>query len=283
MEKISETEFKKPLGTLNLNGYYSKRKKIGNREGVSAALPCSGAMTPIYCPAKCPRAREWKRTLKQDHQTYVILRGAALNDQTGACSGSNPKCSLDLRLMQRHPETWTCPQSRQWCSSGKMQPSSSSSTPSSGIHSALYVPVQAQLLSVPDFSTSTFCCYALPASLPPSLLSLSLSELIKTYSNDNVELLIKNIIESVKFYPRQYLFINNKSEKYTEKGLQKMLYELVPDKNIGINALRSIYTSHFLPKPNKNQINRVAFLMRTSYKGGALVWSKIFFYEAFTA
>ena len=44
-----------------------------------------------------------------------------------------------------------------------------------------------------------------------------------------------------------------------------MIYELIPDKNIGINALRSIYTSHYLPKLNKNQINRVAFLMRTSF------------------
>ena len=44
-----------------------------------------------------------------------------------------------------------------------------------------------------------------------------------------------------------------------------MLYELVPDKNIGINALRSIYTFNYLPKLNKNQIGRVAFLMRTSF------------------
>jgi hypothetical protein len=54
-------------------------------------------------------------------------------------------------------------------------------------------------------------------------------EVIKTFSKDKVELLILNIIESVKLYPRQYLFINNKGEQYTEKGLQKMLFELVPD------------------------------------------------------
>jgi hypothetical protein len=77
--------------------------------------------------------------------------------------------------------------------------------------------------------------------------------------------LILIFLESVKLYPREYLFINNKSEQYTEKGLQKMLFELVPDKNIGINALRSNYTSHYLPKLNKNQIHRVAFLMRTSF------------------
>jgi hypothetical protein len=61
------------------------------------------------------------------------------------------------------------------------------------------------------------------------------------------------------------LFINNKGEQYTKKGLQKMLYELVPNKNTGINAFRSIYSSYWLPKLNKNQINRIAFLMRTSF------------------
>ena len=39
-------------------------------------------------------------------------------------------------------------------------------------------------------------------------------EVIKSYSKDNVELLILNIIESVKLYPRQYLFINNKDYYY---------------------------------------------------------------------
>jgi hypothetical protein len=74
-----------------------------------------------------------------------------------------------------------------------------------------------------------------------------------------------NIIESIKLYPRQFLFINDKGEQYTEEGLQIFLYELVPDKNIGVNALRSIYTSHYLPKLNTNQLNRLAFLMRTSF------------------
>jgi uncharacterized FlaG/YvyC family protein len=55
-------------------------------------------------------------------------------------------------------------------------------------------------------------------------------EVIKSYSKDNVELLIINIIESVRLYPREFLFINNKGDQYTEKGLQKMLYELVANK-----------------------------------------------------
>ena len=61
------------------------------------------------------------------------------------------------------------------------------------------------------------------------------------------------------------MLVNNKGEHYTEKGLQKMLFELVPDTNSGINALRSIYTSYWLPKLNKTEINRVAFFMRTSF------------------
>ena len=65
--------------------------------------------------------------------------------------------------------------------------------------------------------------------------------------------LIKNIIESVQLYPREYIFIINKGEQYTEKGLKKMLFELVPDTNIGINALRSIYASYWLPKINQEQ------------------------------
>jgi hypothetical protein len=77
--------------------------------------------------------------------------------------------------------------------------------------------------------------------------------------------LILNILESIKLYPLEYLIINNKGKQYTEKGLQKMLFELVPDKNIGFNALRSMYTSYWLTKLNKSQINRVAFLMRTSF------------------
>ncbi len=40
--------------------------------------------------------------------------------------------------------------------------------------------------------------------------------------------------------------------------MQKTLLELVPDKNIGTNALRSIYTSYWLPTLIKNQTNRVA-------------------------
>ena len=40
----------------------------------------------------------------------------------------------------------------------------------------------------------------------------TINEIVKTYSKDNVELLISNIIESVKHYPREFLFISNKDE-----------------------------------------------------------------------
>jgi len=88
--------------------------------------------------------------------------------------------------------------------------------------------------------------------------------LLKFIQKNNVELLLLNILESVKVYPHEYLFINNRGEQYTEKGLQKMLFELVPEKNIGIKALLSIYTSHNYPKLTKNKLNRVEFLMHTT-------------------
>ncbi len=87
---------------------------------------------------------------------------------------------------------------------------------------------------------------------------------IKSFSKDNVDLLINNIIESLLEYPREYLFINSTNDKYTEKGLQRMLYELLNDKNIGVNSLRSSYVSYYLDKVNKNQLDRIAFIMRTS-------------------
>jgi hypothetical protein len=91
----------------------------------------------------------------------------------------------------------------------------------------------------------TRSCSAAPVM--PFAHSLYNDEIIKKNSKDNVELLILNIIEYVKLYPREFLFINNKGEPYREKGLQYFLFEIVPDKNIGINALRSIDTSQFLP------------------------------------
>ena len=43
-----------------------------------------------------------------------------------------------------------------------------------------------------------------------------------------------------------------------------MLYDLMKNKNIGVNSLRSSYASYWLPKLNQNQVQRIAFLMRTS-------------------
>ena len=45
-----------------------------------------------------------------------------------------------------------------------------------------------------------------------------------------------------------------------------MLYDLMKDKNkhIGINSLRSSYASYWLPRCTANQVQRIAFLMRTS-------------------
>ena len=87
---------------------------------------------------------------------------------------------------------------------------------------------------------------------------------IKSFSKKNVNLLIENIIESLTDYPREYLFINSNNEEYTEDGLKKMLKDITKDKNIGVNSLRSAYVSHYFNKLNKLQLERVAFLMRSS-------------------
>ena len=87
---------------------------------------------------------------------------------------------------------------------------------------------------------------------------------IKSYSKKYVELLIDTIIESVNDYPRKYLFINTNNEPYAEKSLQRMLYDLMKNKNIGVNSLRSSYASYWLPRCNANQVQRMAYLMRTS-------------------
>ena len=66
-------------------------------------------------------------------------------------------------------------------------------------------------------------------------------------------------------YPREYLFINSNNELYSEDELKKkMLKDITKDKNIGVNSMRSAYVSHYFNKLNKLQLERVAFLMRSS-------------------
>ncbi len=88
-------------------------------------------------------------------------------------------------------------------------------------------------------------------------------DLIKSFSKKNVDTLIENIIESVETYKRKYSFISSNGKPYTRKSLQKILYELVPNKNLGVNSFTSSYASFYVPKLNKNQLQRVAFLMRS--------------------
>lgn len=87
---------------------------------------------------------------------------------------------------------------------------------------------------------------------------------IKSFSENNVETLINNIIQSVKAYPRKYLFIDPYNKKYTEQTLQTILYNIIDEKHLGINSFRSSYVSYWFKKLNKNQMERVAFFMRTS-------------------
>jgi hypothetical protein len=51
--------------------------------------------------------------------------------------------------------------------------------------------------------------------------------IIKSFSGGNVDKLIEMIIESNNLYPREYLLINTDGNLYSEKGLQKMVYDLL--------------------------------------------------------
>ena len=68
---------------------------------------------------------------------------------------------------------------------------------------------------------------------------------IKSFSKNNVNTLINNIVESLETYPRTELFINSNNELYSEDGLKKLLKDITKDKNIGVNSLRSAYVSHY--------------------------------------
>ena len=61
-------------------------------------------------------------------------------------------------------------------------------------------------------------------------------DVVKSFSKNNVNLLINNIIESLIDYPREYLFINSNNEEYTEDGLKKILNNITKDKNICVNS-----------------------------------------------
>jgi len=99
----------------------------------------------------------------------------------------------------------------------------------------------------------------------PIQFNINDPEIIK-FSQKEVENLMDNVNESLKLYARTFLFINSNGKPYTEKGLQKILYELLPDKNLGVSALRSSYITHYYKKLNKLGLERVAYLMRTSIK-----------------
>ena len=58
------------------------------------------------------------------------------------------------------------------------------------------------------------------------------------------ETLICNIIESIKFHPRDYYLLTLKANNTKEKGRQFFLFDILPNKNLGVNTLRSIYVSY---------------------------------------
>ena len=71
---------------------------------------------------------------------------------------------------------------------------------------------------------------------------------LKEFSKPNINTLISNIKESIELYPLEYLFINSKNELYKEKTIQKLFYELLENKNLGVNAFHSIYISYYINK-----------------------------------
>ena len=89
-------------------------------------------------------------------------------------------------------------------------------------------------------------------------------DVIKSFSKNNVNLLISNIIESLTEYPRESLFINSNNEQYTEDGLKKLLKTITKEKKVGVNSLRSAYITFYFPKINILKKDRIAFLMRSS-------------------
>jgi len=89
-------------------------------------------------------------------------------------------------------------------------------------------------------------------------------KILKEFSKPNINTLISDIKESIELYPREYLFINTKNELYKEKTIQKLFYELLDNKNLGVNAFRSIYISYYFNKLSRLQLERVAAFMRSS-------------------
>lgn len=55
-----------------------------------------------------------------------------------------------------------------------------------------------------------------------------IDDIIERFSGENVETLLYNISGSVKLCTREYLFINLQGKPYTEKGLQKLLFYILP-------------------------------------------------------
>ena len=95
-------------------------------------------------------------------------------------------------------------------------------------------------------------------------IQLNLNDsVIKSFSGNLPDRLIKLIVDSIKDYPRKYLFLNKNNGKSSSKLLLSLLNKILDEKKIGINALRSAYLSYYYPKCNKLQKERIAFIMRT--------------------
>ena len=75
---------------------------------------------------------------------------------------------------------------------------------------------------------------------------------------------------SVTTYPRPHLFVNRysfargKMDKIAPNTVSNWLADIVPNKNIGIDVLRSAFVSYYFPKINNRQRQIMKIRMRTS-------------------
>ncbi len=82
-------------------------------------------------------------------------------------------------------------------------------------------------------------------------------DVIKSFSEINVNLLINNIVEGLKIYPRTELFINSNNSLYSDNGLKTILKDITKDKNIGVNSLRSAYEFTILINRYISKISKI--------------------------
>ena len=96
-------------------------------------------------------------------------------------------------------------------------------------------------------------------------------DVLKSYSKNLIERLINLIYDSLKIFPREWLFINTKGNKASQDTLKDWINSII---KINIPNLRSSYISYWYPKINRLQKDRLIAFMRTSSKYAELNYLK---------